>query len=212
MLYKILQDGKSCHGGNLTWPLPTAEGPGEWVEVVGDLVPCAHGLHLATEIGAWYKWGAQLYEAETRGVVVPCSNHKVVVNQARLLREIPPPDYIAAAVQFVASISNVQWFSASTPAPEWWVVSDTRAAAYEAARAAARAASRDASYTAARAAARAAAYEAAYAAASMAGCIVAFHGTDNEHFAYARRRWAVWQAGYGLAADTSGVFYVYKRL
>jgi hypothetical protein len=73
-LYKTLQDGKSCHGGDHQWSLPNAEGPGEWQEVVGDLVRCENGFHLTTH--PKYRWGGtnEIYEVEvdiSAGILVP---------------------------------------------------------------------------------------------------------------------------------------------
>lgn len=35
---------------------------------------------------------------------------------------------------------------------------------------------------------------------------------DPKHIKHAEARWAVWQAGYGLLCDVSGVLYVYRRI
>lgn len=43
----------------------------------------------------------------------------------------------------------------------------------------------------------------------MALCLLAGLRHDNPHMQYARKRWAVWQAGYGLYTDIEGEFYVF---
>ncbi|MBK9272828.1 MAG: hypothetical protein IPM48_14680 [Saprospiraceae bacterium] len=63
-LYKILVDGRSCHGGDLKWSLPTKKGnkwiPGEWHEVKGDLKICERGLHLTKKPLCGTGWDAKL--------------------------------------------------------------------------------------------------------------------------------------------------------
>lgn len=100
-LYKILGDnGRPYHGGSGAWPLPTGDGPGEWLEVEGELVPCRNGLHLcrAGDVPFWA--GPRLYEAEHDGELVEhgsdsARDSKVVVRRARLTREVPDWDRIA---------------------------------------------------------------------------------------------------------------------
>lgn len=60
--------------------------------------------------------------------------------------------------------------------------------------------------------ARDAAWAAARDAALYNRCILAFYGDkENKHLDYARRRWEVYQLGYGVAAEVDGVFYVYRK-
>jgi hypothetical protein len=35
---------------------------------------------------------------------------------------------------------------------------------------------------------------------------------DQKHIDHIKKRWAVWEAGYGVLCDINGVLYVYKRL
>ena len=84
-LYKVLdRDGKPFHGGNGVWPLPQ-NGPGEWLEVEGDLIPCHNGLHLCRESDLLEWLGPCIYEAEYDGEMIECEN-KAVVRRARLIR------------------------------------------------------------------------------------------------------------------------------
>jgi hypothetical protein len=119
------------------------------------------------------------------------------------------------AMEFVATIKDVPFFSGKGKILKAWKVFDTRDAAYDAARDAAD----DAAYDAARAAARAAAYAAAYDAARdasgdaalLARCIVVADKLDKKYMEHAKARWSVWQKGYGLLCDVGGVFYVYRK-
>ena len=85
--YKFLQaNGVSPYAGH-PWPLPTGTGPGEWVEVAGDLVPCENGIH-ACRTGDLFDWfDCCLYEIEFEGEVHAASN-KVYGRKARLLRRV----------------------------------------------------------------------------------------------------------------------------
>ena len=220
--YKILVRGRSAHGGDMQWSLPEGDTPGEWHEVSLPLSPCHHGLHLATEIGVWLKWDADIYVAEADGEVIACDNHKVCVQRARLIRKVEAPDYWLSAQDFVKSIANVPWFQNGVADPTWRVF-DTRVAAWDAARDAARVAAWGAAWdaawgaawVAAQDAARDAAWDAAWDAARdaklLAACIAAWNDASEHHTQYALRRWAIWQAGYGLLCNIDGVFYVYRR-
>lgn len=87
---------------------------------------------------------------------------------------------------------------------EWDAARD---AAGEAARAAVRAAAGAATRAAARTAARAAAGDATM----LALCLLMRDHIAPEHLAYALMRWAIWQAGYGVAAEVDGTHYCYRR-
>jgi hypothetical protein len=85
--YKVLVNGKSCHGGNLTWSLPTDNGPGDWHSVDGKIVICERGLHVTTNPNHWWKDGCTVYEAEIDGEIGGRidAKAKIVVPRVRLL-------------------------------------------------------------------------------------------------------------------------------
>lgn len=88
-VYKVLLGDKSCHGGEQVWPLPTADGPGEWLEFSGDLVPCKKGYHVTTDPLKWYdRSELSVYEAEVDGEIVPCQDDKSVCRKVRLVRRL----------------------------------------------------------------------------------------------------------------------------
>ena len=103
-LYKVLVDGRSCHGGSLEWSLPTAKReaftPGDWHAVSGDLQLCWHGLHLTTTPAAWWKPGCTIYAAEATGRLVASNepDGKVVVARARLLRPLNAKELAAVNI------------------------------------------------------------------------------------------------------------------
>jgi hypothetical protein len=94
-LYKVLVAGRSCHGGDLAWSLPSNGEPGSWHEVAR-VELCHSGLHLTSLPEAWWKEGATLYEAEAEGVVGDDAAEKVAAKRVRLIREVSTNEYAAA--------------------------------------------------------------------------------------------------------------------
>ena len=93
--YKVLNDGKSCNGGEYTWSLPTKNDdgtwtPGEWTKPVeGELEACENGYHLAdeTQLARWLH--KDIYEAEgDEMLLAPDDKEKWVCRRARLLRKV----------------------------------------------------------------------------------------------------------------------------
>ncbi len=88
-LYKVLVDGTSMYG-RLEWSLPTADGPGDWHEVEGDIVRCENGLHLTDNpVHRWREQG-ECYLVETEGPVLhhPDWGDEHVARKVRLLRRL----------------------------------------------------------------------------------------------------------------------------
>jgi hypothetical protein len=85
--YKVIMpDGSPTHGGSGLWPLPSADAPGAWREVTGDIVPCSNGLHVCTadQLAVWADVsGAVVYRAETAGPPIDAGN-KYVARKVRL--------------------------------------------------------------------------------------------------------------------------------
>lgn len=93
MIFKVLdQEGRSCNGGDLQWSLPTknADGtwePGAWMPaIVGELVPCKNGYHLAEDAQVMEWFGPRIFEAEYRSERIDVAD-KLVVRECRLMRE-----------------------------------------------------------------------------------------------------------------------------
>ena len=88
-LYKVLStDGKPHYGGraNFKWPLPNGE-PGAWKAVTGELVPCAHGLHLCRRSDLVHWLGPTIWIAEHDGEKIEQTD-KLVVRKARLIAPV----------------------------------------------------------------------------------------------------------------------------
>jgi hypothetical protein len=92
-LYKVLNNGKSCNGGDIDWSLPAKNDdgtwtPGEWMpEIEGNLVACENGYHLVDKENLIDWLNSEIYEAEFEGEVIK-ENNKYVVRKCRLIRKI----------------------------------------------------------------------------------------------------------------------------
>ena len=92
VLYKVLVDGRSCHGGNADWFLPQGKRPGKWMPPVAGPLGCPaadgvrRGYFAADEarLIRWLKPACAVYECELRGDVRDLGD-KFVGRQARLL-------------------------------------------------------------------------------------------------------------------------------
>ncbi len=116
----------------------------------------------------------------------------------------------------IAQVTIIPWFKNNGEIPDGVKLFETRAAARAAARDAARDAAGDAAGSAARDAAGDAAGSAAKAAAWDAVTLARLHvcgglEIDAKHMEHMRKRWAVWESGYGVACDVNGVIYAYKK-
>jgi len=180
-LFKVLENGRSCHGGNLKWDLPTRDDqgnwtPGRWHGVRGDIDVCSRGLHLTTQPGKWMTWNSTVYEAEGAGQSDQ-DDDKIAFRRARLLRPAAVPDWWVKAHEFVAGLKDVPFFRPDgRPLPDWELFT---APTWSAARTAAGTAARHAARHAAGTAAWDAAWDAAWAAAWAAARAAARHAAGD---------------------------------
>jgi len=106
--YKVVVDGKSCHGGGLVWPMPTADGPGEWVRVDGELSMCSRGIHLTDDPTRWYVVNCQIFEVEPDEIVKEDErDRKGLCRAARLVRQVTDPTELASLRIFVEGSHKV---------------------------------------------------------------------------------------------------------
>ena len=207
--YKVLVDGQSVHGGNLTWSLPRQDEsgnwlPGDWHEVKGDIVICENGLHLTTEPHRWMKWGAEIYVAEGDGDQDGGHGDKTAFRRARLLNKVDNPAWWTSAQEFVRGVSMLNWLKPDgSPNPEWKLfTAPTWAAAWDAARAAARDATEDAAEDASEDASGDAAWAAARVAAEDAARVATGDAAED---AAGDAAWAAaWDAAEDAAEDVTG--------
>jgi hypothetical protein len=191
-LYKVLVNGKSCHGGDMEWKLNV------WNEVKSDeLKMCETGIHLTTKPANWWKLNWEVYEAEAEGIK-EWKDDKCVAKRARITRKLTSKEldtivpYQSRLNEFITKeIPNTKFFKPDgKPKKEWKVFyGDT----WDAARDAARGAARDAAWGAARDAAWGAARDAARGAARGAA----------RDAAWGAARDAAWDATWSAARDTA---------
>ena len=86
--YKVLdEDGRSMHGGNCLWSLPTAESPGKWMSAIKPII-CGQGYHLCRGAKHLIHWfGPVIWGVEARGEIIEADD-KIVVEQARLVARV----------------------------------------------------------------------------------------------------------------------------
>jgi len=207
-LYKILVDGKSCHGGDLKWSLPKNGKPGKWHKVKGDLTICEKGIHLTTKPFMWYKWGCTCYEAEAKGIS-DWQDYKCVCSEARLLKVKKYPKWWTDTENWVKTLKDISWLKPDGKPKKEWMLFETRDAARDAAWDAARDAARNAARDAARNAARNAAWDAAWDAARDAARDAA---GDAARDAARNAAWnAAWDAAGDAARDAAWDAALYSR-
>ena len=200
-LYKVLVDGKSCHGGSMEWSLPKkVKGKwvaGKWQEHKGDIKICDSGLHLTKERFDWYKWGCTVYEAEAKNIV-EWEGNKCVAKSVRLIKEVPHPKWWTDCEGWVATLKDIAWLKPDGKPNKEWELFETRAAA------------RDAAWDAD----GDAAWDAAWDAALYAQVIFICDGLklQDSHKVHIKKRMEVWQKGYGLYCEINGVLYCYKKI
>ena len=85
--YKVLIDGKSCHGGYMEWSLPVDGKSGEQHQTDGEISICNRGLHLTSDPARWWRPGCKVYLAEP-GPISGSLDDKIVSCSARLLKEL----------------------------------------------------------------------------------------------------------------------------
>ena len=119
-LYKILVDGKSCHGGNYAYPLPLDDKPGEWTPEQ-PVKPCSSGYHLTTRPNIWLSLGMTVYDAEGRGIMEN-RGYKFVFESVRLLKvsDYQIPEYWKKFEEFMDGLKNIAWMSRKGEVKKEW--------------------------------------------------------------------------------------------
>ena len=87
--YKVLNDGKACHGGTYSYPLPKGKRKGAWTPNIENIRPCSRGYHVCTaeDLPKWLRDGNEVYEVELRGATIDHGD-KVVAESVRLVRRL----------------------------------------------------------------------------------------------------------------------------
>ena len=113
-LFKVLKDGRSFHGGNLAWSLPTEDGdrwiPGEWHEVSGGSICGAGVLHVTTEPAKWYAKDAVVFVAECEEKVGERED-KQGFRKVRLLRPLTTEELERVGIYLVGEFLHKKGFA-----------------------------------------------------------------------------------------------------
>ena len=129
-LYKTLCNGRSWHGGEHAWSLPTqgADGtwtPGEWTPRVTPRV-CSEGWHLTSEPARWWSAdeGVACFLAEHDGAVSRRDGEdKIACERVRLLRPLTEDELATVGIytrgSHDASGRAVVWASGSATVQAW---------------------------------------------------------------------------------------------
>src|SRR4051812_5444752 len=104
-LYKVLVNGKSCHGGDMEWSLPNKK-PGEWHHYEGDIKICNTGFHLTKKPFKWYKVGCECYEAEAKDIV-EWEDDKCVARSVRLLKKVLHPKWWTDTFKWIDTLKDI---------------------------------------------------------------------------------------------------------
>src|ERR1700677_3203555 len=88
LLYKVLVNGRSCHGGTFKWSLPSKGKPGKWHSIKSKVQVCSIGFHLTDDPTKWFdKKNAVIYVAEGSGKSETLED-KTAFEKARLIRKL----------------------------------------------------------------------------------------------------------------------------
>lgn len=85
--YKFLSAGAIGLFSRYEWPAPTADGPGEWVRVDGEIQHCRNGIHACTKERLVEWLDDELWEIELDGRALQADG-EVIAPAGRLIRRI----------------------------------------------------------------------------------------------------------------------------
>ena len=121
-MWKVLVDGRACHGGEYRYSLPTDGGPGAWTEQAEDPLVCRRGYHLTTKPMEWAKVGMRVFEATGVGMY-SFDRDKFAFERVRLIRDATEeivPGWWRKVEAFINKLSHLQWMDQhDAPDPTW---------------------------------------------------------------------------------------------
>jgi hypothetical protein len=132
IVYKQLRENGTAPHTGWRWPLPTDDGPGDWVELDGPPVLCQRGFHgwhhNRAEERLAFQWSDDMrwYEMEVAGTVVE-DELKLAASRARLLRKVvvactSPLQRVAQGERDCIECGERHWsfrLPGSNLAPQW---------------------------------------------------------------------------------------------
>jgi hypothetical protein len=87
LAYKFLDPGGVGPYSGFSWPLPTSESPGAWVQSAGELDLCRNGIHACRVGQLPYWWATQLWEIELAEPIQD-ADQVMLAGRGRLLRHV----------------------------------------------------------------------------------------------------------------------------
>jgi hypothetical protein len=85
--YKFLAAGEVAPFSRAGWPAPSADAPGAWVVVDGDLETCANGVHACSREALAYWFDEELWIVELADEIVDAGT-VLVARRGRLLERV----------------------------------------------------------------------------------------------------------------------------
>jgi hypothetical protein len=85
--YKFLSSGAVGLFSRHAWPTPTADSPGEWVHVDGEIQPCLNGVHACPQERLVEWLDDELWQIELDGPVVEADGD-LIARAGRLIRRL----------------------------------------------------------------------------------------------------------------------------
>jgi hypothetical protein len=85
--YKFLSPGAVGLFSRLAWPTPTADAPGDWVRVDGEIQPCLNGIHACAKARLVEWLDDELWEIELDGPVLEAEG-ELIAPAGRLIRRL----------------------------------------------------------------------------------------------------------------------------
>jgi hypothetical protein len=85
--YKFLCTGAVAPFSRAGWPAPSADGPGAWVAVDGELEPCANGVHACPREALAYWFDEELWAVELADEILDAGT-VLVARRGRLLQRV----------------------------------------------------------------------------------------------------------------------------
>ena len=85
--YKFLSPGAVGLFSRLAWPTPTADAPGDWVRVDGEIQPCLTGIHACAKARLVEWLDDELWEIELDGPVLEAEG-ELIAPAGRLIRRL----------------------------------------------------------------------------------------------------------------------------
>jgi hypothetical protein len=124
LLFKVLVEGKSCHGGGYAYPL------GKWTPKIDKPSCCNVGYHLTADPLRWWRPKANLYVAAARGPLAGNGSDKAAFQSVKIGAEITIAwpwlpmlprirAFLAASARSIDAKAEIEWADLSGADLSW---------------------------------------------------------------------------------------------